>query len=254
MKRQALPYAYALVTIAATFLVGQLILWLVPDSANAWASVLFILMNLLPMLIAFAFARGSGEMSDMGQVLGAAFSPRERYYAYLAALAVPLVYYGTSALLGNVTPTGSPLSAAIAYLPWTLLQGGLEEVGWRWYLQPRMSVGRSFALKMLVISVIWFAWHIPIYRLPWVSSASTNGLALFLMLLGNTFALGAVRELSRGALPCVAAHMLLNTAAACVSVESDVAKVAVLAGAEAALSLAVVGLFEGAAGREGRRP
>ena len=75
-RREFLPYLYALITIAATFLVGQLILWFVPDNANPWASVLFILMNLLPMLAAFAFVRVSGEMSGLGQILRAAFSPR----------------------------------------------------------------------------------------------------------------------------------------------------------------------------------
>lgn len=242
-RREFLPYLYALITIAATFLVGQLILWFVPDGANPWASVLFILMNLLPMLVAFAFVRVSGEMSGLGQILRAAFSPRERWCAYAAALAAPLVYYGVSALLGNVTCTASPLPAMLAYFPWTLLQGGLEEVGWRWYLQPRISIGKSFALDMLVIAAIWFVWHIPIYRLPWITAGSSNYLVFFLMILGNTFTLGAVKELSRGSIPCIAAHMLIDTAAAAMLVGSDLTKVALLAGVEIALSVILVRLL-----------
>ena len=41
-QRILLPYLYALITIVCTFLVGQLILWFVPDNTNIWASVLFI--------------------------------------------------------------------------------------------------------------------------------------------------------------------------------------------------------------------
>ena len=122
-QRILLPYLYALITIVCTFLVGQLILWFVPDNTNIWASVLFIFMNLLPMLVAFGFVQMSGEMSGIGQILKAAFSPHERRYAYVTALAVPLIYYGISVLLGNVTFTGSPFSAMIAYFPWTVLQG-----------------------------------------------------------------------------------------------------------------------------------
>ena len=183
-QRILLPYLYALITIVCTFLVGQLILWFVPDNTNIWASVLFIFMNLLPMLVAFGFVQMSGEMSGIGQILKAAFSPHERRYAYVTALAVPLIYYGISVLLGNVTFTGSPFSAMIAYFPWTLLQGGLEEVGWRWYLQTHISIKKSFVLKMLVISVIWFIWHFPIYRLPWITAGSSNYLIFFLMILG----------------------------------------------------------------------
>ena len=98
-QRILLPYLYALITIVCTFLVGQLILWFVPDNTNIWASVLFIFMNLLPMLVAFGFVQMSGEMSGIGQILKAAFSPHERRYAYVTALAVPLIYYGISVLL-----------------------------------------------------------------------------------------------------------------------------------------------------------
>ncbi len=239
-QRILLPYLYALITIVCTFLVGQLILWFVPDNTNIWASVLFIFMNLLPMLVAFGFVQMSGEMSGIGQILKAAFSPHERRYAYVTALAVPLIYYGISVLLGNVTFTGSPFSAMIAYFPWTLLQGGLEEVGWRWYLQTHISIKKSFVLKMLVISVIWFIWHFPIYRLPWITAGSSNYLIFFLMILGNTFTLGAVKELSRGSIPCILAHMLIDTAAVTMLVGSNLTKVALLVGVEIILSVILV--------------
>ena len=144
-------------------------------------------MNLLPMLVAFVFVRISGEMTGIWDIVKAAFRPQESWRAYAAALAAPLVYYGGSSLLGNVTFTGSPFSAAIAYFPWTLLQGGLEKVGWRWYLQSHIATKRSFALKMLVVSLIWFVWHLPLYRLPWVPAGSSNFLVFFLILLLFSF-------------------------------------------------------------------
>lgn len=242
MKKQ-LPYLYAFVTIACTFLVGQLILRFVPDGTDIRASVLFLFMNLLPMLVAFAFVRVSGEMSGMSQILKAAFSPQEHWYAYAAALAVPLVYYGVSAALGNVIWTGASVSALVAYFPWTLLQGGLEEVGWRWYLQTHLTAPKNVVLKLLVIAVIWFVWHFPIYGLPWVTAGSADYRIFFLMILGNTFTLGTVKELSRGAIPCIAAHMLIDTVAVLALVGSDWKKVALLAGVEIALSMITVVIF-----------
>lgn len=243
MNKQ-LPYLYAFITIACTFLTGQLILFFIPDGTNIWASVFFIFMNLLPMFLAFVFVRISGEMSKMGEIVKTAFSPHENWYSYAAALAVPLIYYGVSVLLGNVTFTGSSFSAVIAYFPWTLLQGGLEEVGWRWYLQTHIKIKKCFVLKMLVISVIWFVWHFPIYRLPWVTAGSSNYLIFFLMILGNTFTLGTVKELSRGSIPCIAAHMLIDTAAVSMLVESDLIKVALLVCVEIILSLITIHIFD----------
>lgn len=239
------PCLYAFITIACTALAGQLILWFVPDSTNMLASVLFIFMNLLPMLTAYVFTRISGEISGTLQFIGSVFTLREKGYAYAAALSVPLIYYGASLLLGNIAFTHAPFSAAAAYFPWALLQGGLEEVGWRWYLQTHINVKNSFVLKMFVISLIWFVWHFPIYRLPWITAGSQNYLIFYFMILGNTFTLGAVKELSRGSIPCIAAHMLLDTAAVIMLVGSVLAKVALLAGAEILLSVIAVKIFYG---------
>ena len=90
---------------------------------------------------------------------------------------------------------------------------------------------------MLVISVIWFIWHFPIYRLPWITAGSSNYLIFFLMILGNTFTLGAVKELSRGSIPCILAHMLIDTAAVTMLVGSNLTKVALLVGVEIILSV-----------------
>ena len=246
IRQALLPYLYSLSTIALTFFVGQLILWFFPDNTNVWASILFILMNLIPMLTAFAFVKMSGELSGIWQMISTAFTFHEKWYAYLAAAAVPLVYYGVSILLGNVTFTGAPFTALLVQFPWTLLQGGLEEVGWRWYLQTHLCTKKSlprFLLSMLLISFIWFLWHIPIYRLPWITGGSSNYLIFYFMILGNTFTLGAVRELSRGAIPCIAAHMLINTMAVSVLVGSSLTEVVLLSGVEILLSVITVVVF-----------
>ena len=238
------PYLYSLITIACTFLIGQIILWFTPDNADPWSSVLFIFMNLLPLLMAFAFTWISGEISGVGQFVKEAFTLREAWYAYAAALAVPFVYYGVSTALGNVTFTGASLGAALAYFPWALLQGGLEEVGWRWYLQQRLGPQKSFVLKLLILSLIWFVWHFPIYRLPWITAGSSNYVISYLMILGNTFTLGAVKEFSRGSVPCILSHMLINTGAVLMLVGSDLPSVALLAGVEMLVSLLAVSLFK----------
>lgn len=84
MNKQ-LPYLYAFITIACTFLTGQLILCFIPDGTSIWASVFFIFMNLLPMFLAFVFVRISGEMSKMGEIVKTAFSPHESWYSYAAS-------------------------------------------------------------------------------------------------------------------------------------------------------------------------
>lgn len=232
---------YSAVTLIFTFIIGQMILWAFPDGTGIWASVLFILMNLTPMIMAGFCTIATKEISSPGELLKKIFLQKEAMSAWVLALSVPVIYYGVSALLGNVNYTGAGIAAFLSYVPWTLLQGGLEEVGWRWYLQEHLKT-KSFELKMLMISMVWFVWHIPIYRLPWITAGSSNYLIFYLMILGNTFTLGAVKERSKGAVPCILAHMLIDSLAVVMLVQSSVIKITVLVLFEAAVSILSVRL------------
>jgi hypothetical protein len=81
---------------------------------------------------------------------------------------------------------------------------------------------------MFVISLIWFLWHIPIYRLPWITAGSSNYLIFYLMILGNTFMFGTIKEKSNGVLPCVIAHMLIDSFAVLMLVQSNVIPITIL--------------------------
>lgn len=247
MKR---PILYSVLTLLATALVGQVLLWTSPNGTGVGASLLFILMNLIPMLTAAIFSLKTPECKTLLDFLRQVFAQRERITPFLLALIVPVLYYGVSALLRNVSYTGATAAVILAYFPWTLLQGGLEEVGWRWYLQNHLPRKNRFVLNMLLISLVWFLWHIPIYRLPWITAGSSNYLIFYLMILGNTFTLGMVQEFSKSAVPCILAHMLIDTMAAAMLVQSALLPIVILVSIEIAFSCLIVGLHGRAAERK----
>ena len=124
----------------------------------------------------------------------------------------------------------------LSYIPWTILQGGLEECGWRWYLQDKLKIN-NFIIKMFMISIVWFLWHIPIYRLPWITAGSSNYLIFYLMILGNTFMFGTIKEKSKGILPCVITHMLIDSFAILMLVQSNIIPIVILVIIEIILSI-----------------
>ena len=81
---------------------------------------------------------------------------------------------------------------------------------------------------MIVISIIWFLWHTPIYRLPWITVGSSNYLIFYLMILGNTFMFGTIKEKSKGVLPCVIAHMIFDSLAVLMLVQSNIVSISLL--------------------------
>lgn len=223
IKENKIAIVYSALTLILTFIIGQFLLILYPNGNTAGASILFILMNLIPMLTAIIFSKYEKKKN----VLKDMFLQKEKITPYIIAICSIALYYGISILLNNVKFTNSTILTLLSYIPWTILQGGLEECGWRWYLQSKLKIN-NFAIKMFIISLVWFLWHIPIYRLPWITVGSSNYLIFYLMILGNTFMFGTIKEKSNGVLPCVIAHMFIDSFAVLMLVQSNIIPISIL--------------------------
>ena len=234
-KDNKIALTYSITTLLITFIVGQILLSLYPDGNTIGSSILFILMNLIPMIIAIIFTKYEKKK----KVIKNMFLQKEKIAPYILAVCSVIIYYGVSVLLGNVKFTNGTILSLLSYMPWAILQGGLEECGWRWYLQPKLNI-KNYFLKMIIISIIWFLWHIPIYRLSWITAGSSNYLIFYLMILGNTFMFGAIKEHSNGVLPCVIAHILIDSFAVLMLVQSNIIPIIILVIIEIVLSVLVI--------------
>ena len=56
ISKQSVAIWYALTALLATFIVGQVILWCFPDGKGTGSSLLFILMNCIPLITAAVFS------------------------------------------------------------------------------------------------------------------------------------------------------------------------------------------------------
>ena len=56
-KDNKIALTYSITTLLITFIVGQILLSLYPDGNTIGSSILFIFMNLIPMIIAIIFAK-----------------------------------------------------------------------------------------------------------------------------------------------------------------------------------------------------
>ena len=228
ISKQSVAIWYALTALLATFIVGQVILWCFSDGKSTGDSLLFILMNCIPLIMAAIFSFVLSEVKSLGDFFKKVFLQKESPQSWIIAFFIPVIYYGISILLMNVRFTGNSLLAFLLYFPWTFLYGGLEEVGWRWFLQEHLYFSKHFITKMMVLSIVWFLWHIPIYQLPWITAGSSNYLIFYLMILGNTFLFGALKEYSKGAAPCILAHMLIDSLAVLLLVQSSITQIILL--------------------------
>ena len=114
---QGVAFWYSVTALLATFLVGQVLLWFFPDGRSLGDSLLFILMNLIPMITAICFSIVLGETRSLGEFFKQTFLQKESTKTWFLTLLIPVIYYGISFLLMNVSITGNSLLAFFLYFP-----------------------------------------------------------------------------------------------------------------------------------------
>ena len=102
--------------------------------------------------------------------------------------------------------TAFPWYIFIPAIPLMILGGGYEEIGWRGFMQPELEKRMPFIPAVLVSTVIWFAWHLPLWLSSFSNQSSYDLIPYALQLLVNTFALAAIYKVSRSTIACVMFH------------------------------------------------
>ena len=112
-KSNKIAIWYSAITLVATFLLGQVLLILYPNGNTTGSSVLFILMNLVPMIVAIFFSK----YEKRKKVLKDMFLQYEKLTPYLLTIGSIALYYGISIILRNVVFTGGTILAFLSYIP-----------------------------------------------------------------------------------------------------------------------------------------
>jgi len=99
---------------------------------------------------------------------------------YLAVLGLIVLLWGVPTLIRLIQGSIDPGSVDQSKIIWlfllpliTLIPGFGEEFGWRGYMLPRMAQGMSARKAVIIHSIIWWAWHLPVL----VGAAVQSGIA-----------------------------------------------------------------------------
>ncbi len=137
------------------------------------------------------------------------FDWKQPWWAYVLVAALAAVNM-LSLCLGSGYEAGYPWFMVPLMLFPMLVCGGLEEPGWRGVLLPELEKKYSFWISALIVSVIWWLWHGPLFLIPGAGQYGTSYLAFGIGVLGEGLVLALLREKSGGVFLCVVFHSLVN--------------------------------------------
>lgn len=84
--------------------------------------------------------------------------------------------------------------------------GGFEELGWRGVMQPTLEKSMPFPLSVLLTGSTWAVWHLPLW---FVAGSGQSAIPFYVFAVSCvvlSFALAAIREITRSVIYCCIFH------------------------------------------------
>lgn len=170
----------------------------------------FLIGGWSPTIAAFWVMRKTNCVSGFKDWLSKTFDWKQSLWKYAAAVVFAAIFFCCLCAVSGYS-VGAPLFAVVFMIPPMLFMGGLEEVGWRGLLQPELEKRLGFTLATLVVSLIWWLWHLPLFYINGVSQYGTDFLEFGINILGLSFALAALKKTTGSTWLCVFLHCLVNS-------------------------------------------
>lgn len=126
---------------------------------------------------------------------------------------ITMIFFGSQFFVNLISEdsSGNPWYFFILFLPVMIIGGGIEEFGWRGFLQPQMEKKFPFAISALIVGVIWGCWHLPLWLVQTSNQSSMHFLSFLCYCITFSFVLGLLYRLTRSTLACIMLHAWGNT-------------------------------------------
>jgi uncharacterized protein len=210
-KRTAIKY------LVGTFLITY-IMWGIIIAANQFgylkygtpfSLILFAIGGNAPPIVAYVVLKREHKINGFRQYAKEAFSIKQRPLHYVMLTGFLALYFVVPALMQGVS-IGAKLYIGILSIPMMIFLGGLEELGWRYILQPSLEKLFPFGVATSITALIWAVWHLPLFFIAGTVQYTWNFGIFTVMVFGLSFALAAIRYVSKSIWLCILFHSLVN--------------------------------------------
>lgn len=177
---------------------------------HKWLYAPYLLGGLSPTIASYFSLRRNKKVANLKDWLKNVFDFRQSIFSYLMVVTMAILFLLPQCMISGYEK-GAPFYAILVLIPVMMVGGGLEEAGWRYILQPELEKRYSFTVSTMIVSVIWWFWHLPLFFIQGVTQYGQNFLAFGISVFGLSFALASIRKNTGSVWLCVLFHSMINS-------------------------------------------
>jgi len=175
-----------------------------------WLYVPYLLGGWSPTIASYLSLKRNNEVKGIKEWLKNVFDFKHNIFSYIMTVIMAAIFILPQCFISGYE-NGAPIFAIIVMVPMMLVGGGLEEAGWRYILQPELEKKYPFTVSTVIVSIIWWLWHLPLFYIQGVSQYGQSYLAFGINVLGLSFALASIRKNTGSVWLCVLFHCIVNS-------------------------------------------
>lgn len=158
-----------------------------------------------------------GEISGFKDFLKRFMNFKSEIKNYTLIIALVILHF---ALPISLAGASNNLAVYFVFLliPFNIIGGGLEEIGWRGILQPQLENIMSFGKATIITGVVWILWHMPLWFIAGTYQAGSSFLMFFISVLGLAFSLALLKKATGNIFLCILFHSCINSMLAVFSI------------------------------------
>jgi membrane protease YdiL (CAAX protease family) len=172
--------------------------------------VFFIPAALAPALCQIFLKWKYSNKEDYMSFLKSIVNPKHHIGWYLIVIGSAFIYFFLPVLFGAGT-IERPLYIALLEFPIMIIGGGLEEIGWRGFLQPELEKKLPIIPSTFIVGTIWAVWHAPLWFIAGTHQESNLDFLWFLInAIALSFLLAAIYRRTKSIFLCILFHAFTN--------------------------------------------
>ncbi|MFF5993150.1 type II CAAX endopeptidase family protein [Lysinibacillus sp. KU-BSD001] len=172
--------------------------------------ILFILGGVAPAICEIWLKKKYSSKEEFKAFISNIKNPRHPLIWYLFTVGLAFLACFLPTFWGGVS-IKNPLYVALINFPIMIIGGGLEEIGWRGYLQPTLQKRWSPFTSTLIVGAIWAIWHLPLWFVVGSNQMNMNFLWFTLIALALSFLMTVIYLSTKSIFLCIIFHALINS-------------------------------------------